>query len=148
MIAFAILILNLVATLAMVGLIWFVQVVHYPLFSQVGRAEFQNYERLHQQRTTSVVLPLMVTEAATSMALLWIRPSGIPLIPVASGAALVIALWLSTFLWQVPAHTRLGAGFDEETHHGLVLSNWFRTFGWTARGILAVWMLYLGGNFS
>ena len=31
---------NAFATLAMVGLIWFVQVVHYPLFAKVGNSCF------------------------------------------------------------------------------------------------------------
>ena len=34
------LLLQAAATLAMVGLIWFIQVVHYPLFGQVGRDKF------------------------------------------------------------------------------------------------------------
>jgi hypothetical protein len=32
-----VLLANLAATFFMVGLIWFVQIVHYPLFGQVGR---------------------------------------------------------------------------------------------------------------
>jgi hypothetical protein len=31
---------HLSVTAAMVGLIWFVQVVHYPLFAMVGREQF------------------------------------------------------------------------------------------------------------
>ena len=56
------LMLHLVSTLAMVGLIWFVQVVHYPLFDQVGRDGFRQYEQSHQRLTTLVVAPLMLTD--------------------------------------------------------------------------------------
>jgi hypothetical protein len=38
---------HLAATAAMVGLIWFVQVVHYPLFASVGADEFVAYENAH-----------------------------------------------------------------------------------------------------
>lgn len=54
------------ATWAMVGLIWFVQVVHYPLFAAVDAAESPVYARLHQRRTTWVVGPPMLVERATA----------------------------------------------------------------------------------
>jgi len=38
--ATALLSIHLFATAGMVGLIWFVQVVHYPLFSRVGAVGF------------------------------------------------------------------------------------------------------------
>ena len=64
------LLLQVAATLALVGLIWFVQVVHYPLFAKVGSSSFADYEQSHQRRTTLVVAPLMLVEAATAIALL------------------------------------------------------------------------------
>lgn len=45
------------STWIMVGIIWFVQIVHYPLFSFAGRVEFPMYEHEHRRRTTWVVLP-------------------------------------------------------------------------------------------
>ncbi len=38
---------HITATLYMTGLIWFVQIVHYPLFARVGNAEFSAYEQRH-----------------------------------------------------------------------------------------------------
>lgn len=134
------LLLQLVSTLALVGLIWFVQVVHYPLFGKVGLGSFQDYEQSHQQRTTLVVVPLMLTEAITSLALLWIHPATIPTAVVVGGVLLVGLIWASTFFWQVPAHERLAKSFDAVTHRQLVQSNWLRTVAWTARGLLVCWM--------
>lgn len=132
---------QLVTTLAMVGVIWFVQVVHYPLFGKVGIGGFREYEQSHQRRTTLVVAPLMVTEAITAVCLLWLRPAEIPLVVAGGGAGLVGLLWASTFFWQVPAHERLAKSFDTDTHRTLVRSNWLRTTGWSARGVLVCWML-------
>ena len=134
------LMLQLVSTLALVGLIWFVQVVHYPLFGKVGVGGFHDYEQSHQQRTTLVVAPLMLTEAISSAALLWIRPAAIPTALVVVGVLLVGLVWASTFFWQVPAHKRLAKSFDPATHRQLVQSNWLRTVAWTARGVLVCWM--------
>ena len=50
---------HLAATAAMVGLLWFVQLVYYPLFALVGPDGFVEYEHSHQQRTSYVVGPLM-----------------------------------------------------------------------------------------
>ena len=50
-IAHLVLLLQVVTTLFMVGVIWFVQVVHYPLMAHVGRAEAVAYEKSHTHRT-------------------------------------------------------------------------------------------------
>ena len=131
-----IILLQVASTLALVGLIWFVQVVHYPLFEQVGRTNFTNYEAQHQQRTTLVVAPLMLVEACTAFLLIWSAPAGLRPWTVWLGAGLVALLRMSTFLWQVPAHRRLSLAFHADTHRRLVRSNGFRTVAWTLRGIL------------
>ena len=60
---------QLLATAAMVGLVWFVRVVHHPLFAAVGSGGFAQYEQLHQRRTSLAVGPSM---AATN----WARTVG------------------------------------------------------------------------
>ena len=71
------LLIQTAATLAMVGLIWFVQIVHYLLYAQVGRTEFRRYEMDHQRLTTLVVAPLMLCELVTAVLLIWLRPDGV-----------------------------------------------------------------------
>ncbi|MEM6262595.1 MAG: hypothetical protein AAGI38_08820 [Bacteroidota bacterium] len=53
--------LHFITTLFMTGLIWFVQVVHYPLFSQISPEDFPRYEKIHMRRTAIVVIPVMLT---------------------------------------------------------------------------------------
>ncbi len=132
----ALLLAHLAATMAMAGVIWFVQVVHYPLFAAVGAAEFQAYERSHVTRTSMVLLPLMLAEATTAVLLL-IR--GVPLSGV--GAALLALCWTVTFLVSVPCHRKLENGFDPQAHARLVNSNWMRTLAWSARAVTASLML-------
>jgi hypothetical protein len=125
----------------MVGLIWFVQLVHYPLFAAVGEAEFLLYERGHTRRTTWVVAVLMPLEALTAAWLLVDPPADVDRAPIAVGFALVAAVWISTALWQAPIHGRLSTGFDRVLHRRLVASNWVRTAAWTARGGLVLAMV-------
>ena len=44
--------LHALATVMMAGLIWFVQLVHYPLFAFVGASDFVLYDREHTRRVT------------------------------------------------------------------------------------------------
>lgn len=125
------------ATLAMAGLVWFVQVVHYPLFALTGRDAFPRYEAEHQRRTSSIVVPLMLLEAATAVALLVVDPS--PLTAV--GGSLLAVIWLSTGLVQVPLHRRLQRGFDGTAHRRLVRSNVIRVVSWTGRAGVALALL-------
>jgi hypothetical protein len=57
-----VLLAHLAATLFMVGVIWFVQVVHYPLFSRAGSEKFAIYSEAHSRLTTYVVGPPMLVE--------------------------------------------------------------------------------------
>lgn len=126
-------------TLLMVGLIWFVQIVHYPLFALVGEAGFAHYERHHARRTTWVVAPPMIAELTMAGALAWSMPG-----PLAwCGLALLAVIWASTALWQVPAHRQLQHGFDAHVHRRLVATNWVRTAAWSARGVVALALLIL-----
>ncbi|MFT5124755.1 MAG: hypothetical protein ACI9TH_002886 [Kiritimatiellia bacterium] len=133
--------LQLLATLYMTGLIWFVQLVHYPMFAEVAAGDFPRYEAVHNTRTSWAVMPAMLIELAVVLYLVfapaspWSRPMA------STGLALLVLIWLSTFLLQVPCHTRLMEGFDADVHRKLVLTNWVRTVAWSLRAALVLRML-------
>lgn len=129
--------LHLVATSAMVGLIWFVQVVHYPLFAAVGADGFADYERAHQRLTSFVVGPLMAAEGVTAIWLAFAPPAGVARAWPLLGLAVLGVIHASTVLLQVPQHSALSAGYDPARTRRLVSTNWVRTFGWSARGVIA-----------
>jgi hypothetical protein len=128
------LLLHAAATLYLTGVIWFVQIVHYPLFSRVGRPGFTEYEREHVRRTGLVVVGPMLAELACSVAVVRVVGGSLAWI----GLALVGVIWTSTWGWQVPAHRRLEAGFDAAAHLRLTRTNWVRAVAWTARGVVAL----------
>lgn len=121
----------------MTGVIWFVQVVHYPLFARVPSPAFAEYERRNTLLTGFIVGPPMVAELAAAGWLLVMRPGLLSTV----GAALLAVIWASTALLQVPAHARLEQGFDGAVHRRLVRSNWIRTVAWTARTVIAAALL-------
>ncbi len=130
--------INLACSLYMTGLIWFVQIVHYPLFAHVGREAFLDYEQRHQRLTTRVVAPAMLLELIASIAIHLVAPSPLALW-VASG--LTIIAWASTMLIQVPLHGKLAKGVHPAPLKTLVASNWIRTAAWSARSILLLWTI-------
>lgn len=134
---------HLGSSLYMVGLIWFVQIVHYPLFESVGKPEFPSYEQRHTSLTTWVVAPPMLIEGTTAVLLFWFRPSGVPEWSVWCGLALLSVNWLSTACIQVPCHESLSQVFEPVVHQRLVASNWLRTAAWSLRGGLVLWMVWL-----
>lgn len=123
----------------MVGLIWFVQIVHYPLFARVGENGYRAYQREHMSRTSLVVGPLMLVEATTAAAIV-----AMGLVPQALGLGGVMFLgvvWLSTWFIQVPLHRTLEGEFHPHAAALLVSTNWFRTVAWTVRGVLSLLFL-------
>jgi hypothetical protein len=137
-----VLLVHAAATWAMTGLIWFVQIVHYPLFARVGAMEFAGYEADHTRLTGTVVAPLMLLELGTALWLALVgRPAGVPGWMAWSGLGMVAGLWLVTFFVSVPQHAVLTRGFDINAHTLLVATNWARTILWSARGVLVMAML-------
>lgn len=128
-------------TFFLVGLIWTIQVVHYPLFAKVGLENVVAYQADHQWRITVIVLPTMLLELATAGLLVIMRPEPIPAWLAWLGAFLVVVVWASTFFLQVPQHSILDRGFDQTAHALLVSTNWVRTLAWTARGAVVLSMI-------
>lgn len=131
------LIANLCASLFMTGVIWFVQIVHYPLFANVAPERFVEYERLHANRTGYVVGPVMCFELAVTAVLAYVAFNALTV----TSSVLVIIIWISTFAVQVPCHNRLAHGYNPQVQRRLVLTNWIRTFCWTARSVLLLVLL-------
>lgn len=133
--------LNLAATLYMTGLIWFVQLVHYPLFAKVGTENFAAYESVHRRLTGVAVAPAMLLELATAVLLVLHPPLLLRGEWAWAGLALVAVIWASTFLLQVPQHDILQHGFEARSHEQLVASNWIRTAAWTLRAGGLLWLI-------
>lgn len=132
--------LHALPTFFLCGLVWFVQVVHYPLYAAVGAAELPAYERRHCRRITPVVAPPMLAEAALAVWLCAQAPAEQQPWAV-TGLALLAVVWGSTFLLQVPCHDRLSQAPDAAVLRRLVATNWLRTAAWTLRAAIAFHLL-------
>lgn len=135
------LIVQAIASSAMCGIIWFVQIVHYPLFARV-RDGGREFAVENQRRTQRVVIAFMLAEAVAAAVIAWKPPVGVPRPVAFAGLGAVAMLWLSTVFVQMPLHARLAReGHAPAAVDALVRSNWLRTAVWTLRAALAAWML-------
>lgn len=134
-------IIHAASTWFMVGLIWFVQVVHYPLFAAVPTEGSVAYAIAHQRRTTWVVAPVMLLELASSVALTMVPHRTDQALTPWVGLGLLCIVWISTFAVQVPLHARLAKAPDASTCRLLVVTNFVRTGAWSLRGIVALLLL-------
>ena len=136
---------HLTSTSVLAGIIWTVQVVHYPLMTLVGEERFVAYEAAHSPRMAAVVMLPWTLQGMTTLGLLLARPPGVPTALVVTAAVLAATPVVVTVGASVPAHVRLGTGFDSATHRRLVRTNWIRTAAWTAHVPVAVAILLRAG---
>jgi hypothetical protein len=131
------------STVFLTGLIWTVQVVHYPLFARVGVAGFTRYQADHSTRITAVLAVPWAVQGLTTLALLVAPPAAAPRWLVWIAATLAAAPVAVTLALSVPAHQRLGHGFDPAVHRRLVTTNWLRTAAWTLHTPVALALVHL-----
>ncbi len=132
------LVIHAAVSWALFGLIWTIQVVHYPLFKEVGKESFIAYHGRHMRFITWVVGPLMLAEVGSAAVLLFLGENSLLFWVSLAGLALV---WISTVFSQVPLHGKLVLGYDVELIYRLVRGNWWRTLGWSIRAICLVFLL-------
>jgi hypothetical protein len=141
-----ILIINLAIALIATGLIWTIQLVHYPSMKFIPEEKFTAYHNFHTQRISILAMPIMLIELFTSLGLFYQNGSSYNHI-FTINLILVILIWISTFLIQVPMHNTLSSAKNARVLNHLILSNWIRTILWTARSLLMVSYLSVNLHF-
>jgi hypothetical protein len=133
--------LHALATWWMLGIIWLVQVVVYPLFRFVPPEALPVFAQAHVARIGSVVGPAMVLEVLTGLWLLALLPRAFKL-GLWLGLALLAGIWLATLLLSIPCHQVLAHTASAEVVERLIAGNWVRTLLWSVRGMLVAWLLW------
>lgn len=125
---------HIASCLVMTGVIWVVQLVHYPAFYWVKRPDFPEFIRFHGWCISYIVLPVMVVELLTAAALVW----AVPEVALIGNLLGVIAIWGVTLGLSIPCHARLAKGYHAPTIARLIATNWWRTVLWTIRAVALI----------
>lgn len=116
------------------GLIWTIQLVHYPSFAYLEKNTFTEFHLFHSNRITLIVGPLMLAELISAYFLYskldWSLNLGS-----------VILIWLITAFISIPLHNKLRRQQNQDVIKSLVTTNWLRTILWTARSLFFCFIL-------
>ena len=127
--------INLLLSTFMTGVIWIIQLVHYPSFRFIAESSWSKAHRNHVFGISLIVAPVMVLELGSRLYLLYLQTN----LTTISATTLLIMIWLSTFTIQVPLHNKLEQAWSLKVVNDLVYSNWIRTVLWTlTTGILLI----------
>src|SRR5215831_7975969 len=102
---------TLLAYLALIlydaGMSWVLQLMHYPLYHDIGPAEFSQYIRANNRRAVvPAILPALAT-FGVSLLMMWQQPAQVPAAIVAAAVLLNVAVLISTAVWQGRLHAEL-----------------------------------------
>lgn len=128
-------------TLYNTGVVWFLQLNHYPLYKAIGEREFQSYLAAHNRRIPlPIVLPSLAAFAA-SLLLLLRHPFAAPDSSVWLVVILNALILLSTIFVQGKAHAELArAGYSRVLVDRIIATNWIRVAAWTINALRLIWM--------
>ena len=131
-----------IVTTLMVGMIWTVHLVHYELFPLVGAEAWDAYESAHVDRIGKILFGPWLIEGLCVLVLLLARPRTLRILAFV-GAFLMLFILIDTAAFSAPAHGVLLDRWDRDTYDELMVVNLIRAWLWTAKGVVAVWMLWL-----
>lgn len=127
--------LHLVFSALMTGIIWLVQLVHYPSFQFIDPGQFKKFHQMHSRKITWIVAPVMLLELVTAILLFW--DTQMPSTVITANLVLLVLTFVATAFLSVPIHNQLAQkGYDSRLIKKLTLTNWPRTFFWTLRLIV------------
>ena len=132
---------HLIITSIMVGVIWVIQLVHYPSFKFISRDTYISFQSFHVRRISIIVVPLMIVELITGFLLL--VDNGFSENILLFSFLLLLIIWIITALFFSRIHKKLSSGFIEELINKLVFLNWIRTILWSIRLALICYYLLI-----
>ena len=109
-----------------VGVILMTQILSYPLLLKLNKSNFYDYYNSYTKRISFIVIPLMIFEVFLSIILNTILND----FYLFASNILLLIIWGSTFLIQVPIHNKLSSNHSYSLINKLIFTNWIRTIAW------------------
>ena len=132
---------HLIFTSIMTGVIWVIQIVHYPSFHFIEKELYTAFQKFHMNKISIIVIPIMLAELITGMMLFLDKSSKSPFLIIS--LIILVLIWLITGVFFSKAHNELITGYQELVVNQLVVMNWIRTLLWTLRLLLLICFVYL-----
>ena len=135
---------HLIFTSIMTGVIWVIQIVHYPSFHFIEKELYTAFQKFHMNKISIIVMPIMLAELITGIMLFLDKSSKSPFLIISF--IILVLIWLITGVFFSKAHNELMTGYQELVVDQLVVMNWIRTLLWTLRLLLLMGFVHLHFN--
>jgi hypothetical protein len=121
------------------GVMTVLQLQHYAIYPHVGPANFVAYIRANNRAAlVPVIVPAMLL-LVVSLALVFVRPRGMPASVALAALACNLVQLASTALWQRRLQAEMAvAGYDEAKTRLLIATNWIRTIAFLVQAVIAI----------
>ena len=124
--------INFISTSVMSGVIWVIQLLHYPSFHFINEKKYVEFQHFHMERISFIVIPVMIIELTSALLLVYFFRSSLTIILL----AFLLGIWGITFIFFTNIHQKLTNGYDYSIVDRLVQINWYRTALWSLRFII------------
>ena len=127
---------HFLSTSLMVGIIWVIQLLHYPAFHFIKENDYVEFQHFHMERISLIVVPVMVLELFSAFMMVYYIQSNLLILCL----IILLFIWLITFIFFTKLHQSLLGGYDKTIIDKLVRINWSRTILWSIRLIILVYI--------
>ena len=127
---------HFISTSLMVGIIWVIQLLHYPAFNFIKESDYVEFQHFHMQRISFIVVPVMILELFSAFMLVYYVRSNLLILCL----IILLFIWLITFVFFTKLHQSLLDGYDKKIVDKLVKINWSRTVLWSLRLIILIYI--------
>ena len=127
---------HFLSTSLMVGIIWVIQLLHYPAFNFIKESDYVEFQHFHMQRISFIVVPVMILELFSAFMLVYYLRSNLLTLCL----IILLFIWLITFVFFTKLHQSLLDGYDKTIVDKLVKINWSRTILWSLRLIILIYI--------
>ena len=127
---------HFLSTSLMVGIIWVIQLLHYPAFNFIKESDYVEFQHFHMQRISFIVVPVMILELFSAFMLVYYLRSNLLILCL----IILLVIWLITFVFFTKLHQSLLDGYDKKIVDKLVKINWSRTILWSLRLIILIYI--------
>ena len=127
---------HFLSTSLMVGIIWVIQLLHYPAFNFIKESDYVEFQHFHMQRISFIVVPVMILELFSAFMLVYYLRYN----PLILCLIILLVIWLITFVFFTKLHQSLLGGYDKIIVDKLVQINWSRTVLWSLRLIILIYI--------
>lgn len=141
--SYQILLIHSLFTWVLIGMIWLIQIVYYPLSKALG-ALYQKYEHDQLRYLGFLLIPIYLGEVGTGIALVCVKGASEDHALTVLNLVLIGLIYFSALLLKRKKKPIYEVFMFRRLHAILFNTNWFRTILWGIRGVVVYILLIQG----